>query len=349
MYNNIPERKKIRFPVSAILFLIIIFNDFYSWLMLVNNTYSYISESTSLMTSVILSAIYNFILIFLTVILFMKKRGKIMLIAVSVLCIDRLLNVLIYIFIGSSLSISIQILFLLLTLAATIVTIAFSSSMLMHENEASAIKFRKFWYLPSIFYFISILDSVSQYSLIYTIFVILLNTAAYLLLCYWLAYPYAKKTAAVNQYAAYQPYMPQNNPNMPNKPSEGSAQTGSPVPQQVSFCPSCGAKLTENASFCPKCGTRISAPQPPYAQPTGYYQPYAHADDSPSGAFTALGFFIPVVGLILYLIWKDTYPQRAKSAGKGAIAGAITWTALVILIYVIYFIWVGTLFAGLYH
>ena len=38
---------------------------------------------------------------------------------------------------------------------------------------------------------------------------------------------------------------------------------------------------------------------------------------------TALGFFIPIVGLILYLVWKDQTPLKAKSAGKGALIGAI--------------------------
>ena len=34
-----------------------------------------------------------------------------------------------------------------------------------------------------------------------------------------------------------------------------------------------------------------------------------------------MGFFIPLVGLILYLINKDTAPLKAKSAGKGALIG----------------------------
>ena len=47
---------------------------------------------------------------------------------------------------------------------------------------------------------------------------------------------------------------------------------------------------------------------------------------------TALGFFIPIVGLILYLVWKDQTPLKAKSAGKGALIGAIVWTILSILL-----------------
>ena len=36
-----------------------------------------------------------------------------------------------------------------------------------------------------------------------------------------------------------------------------------------------------------------------------------------------LGFFIPIVGLILYLVWKETSPSKAKAAGYGALIGFV--------------------------
>jgi len=41
--------------------------------------------------------------------------------------------------------------------------------------------------------------------------------------------------------------------------------------------------------------------------------------DSPSLGYAVLGFIIPLVGLILYIVWKDQFPLRARSAGKGAL------------------------------
>ena len=38
-----------------------------------------------------------------------------------------------------------------------------------------------------------------------------------------------------------------------------------------------------------------------------------------------------MVGLILYLVWKDSLPLRAKSCGKGAIIGVIVYVVLVII------------------
>ena len=57
-----------------------------------------------------------------------------------------------------------------------------------------------------------------------------------------------------------------------------------------------------------------------------------YVQDAPSGGMTALGFFFPIVGLILYLVWKDQTPLKAHSAGKGALIDVIVWAALSILL-----------------
>ncbi len=36
-----------------------------------------------------------------------------------------------------------------------------------------------------------------------------------------------------------------------------------------------------------------------------------------------LGFCIPLVGLILFLVWKDTKPLTSKAAGMGALISVI--------------------------
>jgi len=63
--------------------------------------------------------------------------------------------------------------------------------------------------------------------------------------------------------------------------------------------------------------------------------------DAPSMGFAVLGFFIPLVGLILWLVWKAETPLKAKSCGKGALVGAIVYVVLTI----IYTIVLASLFA----
>lgn len=102
------------------------------------------------------------------------------------------------------------------------------------------------------------------------------------------------------------------------------------------FCNQCGKEIGD-AKFCPYCGAAQDAttpnqgeyqpiePQQNYQQ-QGYQQPnYARSDDQPNMGFSILSFFIPVVGLVLYFVWKQEYPQKAKSCLKGLLAGVILY------------------------
>ena len=54
-----------------------------------------------------------------------------------------------------------------------------------------------------------------------------------------------------------------------------------------------------------------------------------------------LGFFIPIVGFILWLIWKDEHPSRAKSAGIGCLVSICLGVVGVILYVVLVFVILG--------
>ena len=80
------------------------------------------------------------------------------------------------------------------------------------------------------------------------------------------------------------------------------------------FCYSCGQEIDNNSQFCLHCG----------APAAGNMNGVSIKKDGPSFGFALLGFFLPVVGLIIYLVMNDDRPQKAKSAGKGALVGVIT-------------------------
>ena len=96
------------------------------------------------------------------------------------------------------------------------------------------------------------------------------------------------------------------------------------------YCRHCGKQIEEDARFCPYCG---SAQQEERQAPPPQ-QRYVDPNDAPSGGFAVLGFFFPVVGLILFLVWQDTMPQRAKSCGKGALTAVIVSASLVLLTFI---------------
>lgn len=54
--------------------------------------------------------------------------------------------------------------------------------------------------------------------------------------------------------------------------------------------------------------------------------------DKPSIGLNILAFCMPIIGLILYFAWKNTYPKKANSIGKIALIGAIFWTITYILL-----------------
>ena len=99
------------------------------------------------------------------------------------------------------------------------------------------------------------------------------------------------------------------------------------------FCSKCGKEVNDEAVVCVHCGCAIENKKPSPA----------NSNDAPNTGFAILGFFIPLVGLILYLINKDTEPLKAKSAGKGALIGF----CVSLVFWIIYgAIW-GSLIAGM--
>ncbi|RGY65640.1 hypothetical protein DXA30_04390 [Fusobacterium ulcerans] len=56
-------------------------------------------------------------------------------------------------------------------------------------------------------------------------------------------------------------------------------------------------------------------------------------------AWGCLGFCIPIVGLILWLVWRDEKPRTAKAVGIGALVSAIIG-AVFVVIYFIFLIFI---------
>ena len=78
------------------------------------------------------------------------------------------------------------------------------------------------------------------------------------------------------------------------------------------FCKKCGAEVNDEAVVCVKCGCSLVDKPIPQVE-----------EDKPNAGFAVLGFFFPLIGFILWLVWKKDYPLKAKSCGKGALIGII--------------------------
>lgn len=119
----------------------------------------------------------------------------------------------------------------------------------------------------------------------------------------------------------------------------------------MKYCSNCGKELTDSAAFCSECGapqqavphesaapqqpTYQQAPQQQYQAPQQPYQSHqAPVVDSGSFGWAVLGFFFPVVGLILFLVWKDQKPLTSKKAGIGALVGVISSVVFYVIFYI---------------
>ena len=132
-----------------------------------------------------------------------------------------------------------------------------------------------------------------------------------------------------------------------------AAETAEPaapeVAAQQTAAPNAGEIAQPYADTAPNAGQPVPPYTPPaqpytppagqpyaYGQPGQGYAPYgapaAAADDKKSTGLNVLSFFFPVIGLIIYLVTKKDKPVRAKSMGKSALGGFITWFVLTVIL-----------------
>ena len=119
------------------------------------------------------------------------------------------------------------------------------------------------------------------------------------------------------------------------------------------YCKVCGMEIDPRKSLCPNCGKPIAevlsqkgaSNRPVSQQSETEKSPLSTASspredliacDAPSPGYMALCFFIPPVGLILFLVWNNQFPLKAKSCGKGALVNVIVSFVLGLLSYYVY-------------
>lgn len=116
----------------------------------------------------------------------------------------------------------------------------------------------------------------------------------------------------------------------------------------MAFCKMCGQEMADDAVACNYCGAPKEASQEAsqatsqeIPQPTVQTTAPQEVDN---GGFLwgLLGCCIPIVGLVLFLVWKDNKPKTAKALGIGALVSVIA----TVLFYVIYFVFVFVIAAS---
>ena len=89
----------------------------------------------------------------------------------------------------------------------------------------------------------------------------------------------------------------------------------------MAYCRHCGAPIADGTNTCPQCGASQSS-LPPVVDNGGL-------------GWGILGCCIPIVGLVLWLVWKDQKPRTAKAAGIGALVAVGLGALYYVLIFML--------------
>lgn len=101
------------------------------------------------------------------------------------------------------------------------------------------------------------------------------------------------------------------------------------------FCPKCGKKVTKDAEYCNECGATLKE-ETTKVEVINSSEPVNNG--TPAFLWGLIGFFVPIAGLILFIVWKQDRPEDAKAAGLGALIWAILYILLIILVFAMSFI-----------
>lgn len=75
------------------------------------------------------------------------------------------------------------------------------------------------------------------------------------------------------------------------------------------YCENCGAEIAKEAYVCPKCGVKVNNNQ-------------TNAEDKPNMALNIVSLLLlPILGIILYFVWRKETPIKAKSILTYALIG----------------------------
>jgi len=96
----------------------------------------------------------------------------------------------------------------------------------------------------------------------------------------------------------------------------------------ANFCGNCGNKVNENENFCSRCGVSLNNSSNNY---NNYSNQTSIVNDDGGFGWAVLGYFIPLVGLILYFAWKNEKPKTAKALGKGALISVVVSFVLTVI------------------
>ena len=107
------------------------------------------------------------------------------------------------------------------------------------------------------------------------------------------------------------------------------------------YCKNCGKEIDEKAYVCPNCGVKVKDEAIELRESKATAN--SEADSGSKAGWGILSFLVPIVGLILFCVWKADRPKTASVCGKCALASVI----VSVVAFIIYLILIFAVFGAI--
>ena len=82
------------------------------------------------------------------------------------------------------------------------------------------------------------------------------------------------------------------------------------------YCLNCGKEVDNNQEYCMNCGVALSKPK---------------KEDKGGFLWGLVGFLVPILGLIFFIIWREEKPKTSKAVGIGALVSVILYFLYIVI------------------
>lgn len=98
----------------------------------------------------------------------------------------------------------------------------------------------------------------------------------------------------------------------------------------IKFCPNCQKEVSRKTEVCEDCGFEFAPEKEQEA--SNKVINIEKYDPVPVFLWTVLSFLFPIVGVILFFVFKKNRSVRAEACKDGFIIGAIVWTLVIMFL-----------------
>lgn len=99
----------------------------------------------------------------------------------------------------------------------------------------------------------------------------------------------------------------------------------------IKFCPNCQKEVSKDTLVCPDCGFEFAPEKEEEA--SNKVINIERFDPVPTFIWTVLSFLFPVVGVILFFVFRKNWSFRAEACKDGFIIGAIVWALVLMFLF----------------